>query len=168
MIKDTTAEPRDAFKSLIPTPQHLVHQINENAFSSQYRNSSLHQQPGKSHHLQAHSTPHLQIVHQYIDTPHSGDQYIVRNPATDEFVASFYEADLSIIDTAVSAARKAFKGPWSTYTGAQRAKCMLKFADLLEERAEQFVHLDPLCMGIDPALMKHVLIPACVEAFRCK
>jgi hypothetical protein len=45
---------------------------------------------------------------------------------------------------------------------------MLKFADLLEERAEQFVHLDPLCMGIDPVLVKHVLIPACVEAFRCK
>jgi aldehyde dehydrogenase (NAD+) len=117
--------------------------------------------------LPPHTIPSHSSLHQYIDPTHSGEQYTVFNPTTEEPVASFHEADSSIINTAVSAARKAFKGPWSTYTGSQRAKCMLKFADLLEERAEEFVHLDPLCMGIDPVLVQHVLIPACVEAFRC-
>jgi hypothetical protein len=168
LIKNTTAEPKDAFKSLVPTTQHLPIKLTKMTSHSIETRHFINNQVNPTIYLQLPRPPHLQIVHKYIDLPHSGDRYTVRNPGTDEIVASFHKADSTIIDTAVSAARKAFKGPWGTYTGAQRAKCMLKFADLLEERGEQFVHLDPLCMGIDPVLVKRVLIPACVEAFRCK
>jgi aldehyde dehydrogenase (NAD+) len=58
---------------------------------------------------------------------------MVHNPASDEIVATFHEADSAIADNAVTVARKAFQGPWSTFTGIQRSKCMLKVADLLKE-----------------------------------
>ena len=108
------------------------------------------------------------MLSKYIDAD-SGDILEVRNPANDELVAKFHAAGEREVDAAVSAARNAFKsGPWSTFSGAQRAKCMLKFADLLEERADEFTHLDPICMDIPITLAKHVLIPSLVETFRCK
>ncbi len=55
------------------------------------------------------------------------------------------EAD---VDAAVAAARAAFKsGPWKTFSGAQRAACMNKFADLLEANIERLVKLETIAMG---------------------
>lgn len=110
---------------------------------------------------------HLYVFIKYVSSD-NGDIITVRNPFDDSIVADFYVAGEKEVNDAVSAARKAFKsGPWSSFSGAQRARCMLKFADLLEERTDEFVHLDPMCMGIPVMLVKHVLIPACIETFRC-
>lgn len=73
------------------------------------------------------------------------------------------------ITAAVSAAQAAFKtGPWSTYTGAQRAVPMLKFADLLEKNAAKLAELDTICMGGPVGPIAGFLIPAAVAVFRCK
>lgn len=76
------------------------------------------------------------------------------------------EAD---IEAAVSAAQAAFKsGPWSTYTGAQRAVHLLKFADLLEKNAKELAELDSLCMGGPVGPNAGFIIPGAAACFRCK
>lgn len=76
------------------------------------------------------------------------------------------EADIA---EAVSAAQTAFKsGPWSTYTGAQRAVPMLKFADLLDKHAKELAELDTICMGGPIALNAMFLIPQAAAVFRCE
>ena len=70
------------------------------------------------------------------------------NPADDSIVTSDVQvAGEEDIDLAVEAATKAFKGEWSKFTGAQRAKCMNKFADLLEENAGEIGKLETIAMG---------------------
>ncbi|KAK0105195.1 hypothetical protein ONS96_004596 [Cadophora gregata f. sp. sojae] len=70
------------------------------------------------------------------------------------------------VDLAVAAAEVAFKsGPWSTYTGSQRAKCMLKFADLIESSLQELAELVMVTMGA-PLAMGHLMIPAVAQTFR--
>jgi aldehyde dehydrogenase (NAD+) len=47
----------------------------------------------------------------------------------------------------VTAAREALHGPWSGFTGLQRAKCLFKFADLLEQNAEEAAYYESICSG---------------------
>lgn len=46
------------------------------------------------------------------------------------------------IDTAVSAARQAFKGSWSEVSGTTRGALMWKLADLAESRTDEFATID--------------------------
>jgi len=94
------------------------------------------------------------------------EKYTLRNPANDSHVAEISFAGPLEVDAVVSAARKAFEGEWASFSGAQRAKCMLKFADLLEQNAEEIAKLDPLCMGMPVAISKMVQVPFCANSFR--
>lgn len=57
------------------------------------------------------------------------------------------------MDYAVAAAKAAFRGPWAGMTGAARAKCMLKLADLLDENLEALMKLERIAMGQPKALV---------------
>jgi aldehyde dehydrogenase (NAD+) len=75
----------------------------------------------------------------------------------------------SDIEDAVAAAKAAFTtGPWSTFSGAQRAACLNKFADLLEENAEELAYLDALCMGMPSGINAAFIIPQAAAIFRCE
>jgi aldehyde dehydrogenase (NAD+) len=50
------------------------------------------------------------------------------------------------IDLAVEAATNAYK-EWRKTSGAQRAKCMMKLADLIENDLEKFAKFETMCMG---------------------
>lgn len=70
------------------------------------------------------------------------------NPVTEEILATVYEAEEKDIDLAVKAARKAFDvGPWSKMSAAERAKLILKLADLIEKHQEELAQLDTLDNG---------------------
>jgi aldehyde dehydrogenase (NAD+) len=69
------------------------------------------------------------------------------NPANGELLATVAEGDGADIDRAVEAARAALSGPWSTFTPSERQRVLLKLADLVESRAEEFSVLDTLDMG---------------------
>ncbi|MGE8163757.1 aldehyde dehydrogenase family protein [Paraburkholderia sp. NPDC080076] len=61
----------------------------------------------------------------------------VENPATWEILASPREASMAQLDKAVIAARRAFdSGIWRN--AAERQRLLLRLADLLEERADEF------------------------------
>lgn len=73
----------------------------------------------------------------------------IRNPVDDSVVVSDVQvAGEEDIDLAVEAATKAFKGEWGKFTTGQRAKCLNRFADLLEQHAPEIAKLETLAMGM--------------------
>lgn len=58
-----------------------------------------------------------------------------------------HEATEKDVDIAVSAARKAFEGPWRTVTPEQRGKYLVKLADLVEQNLEQLAAIEALDNG---------------------
>ena len=100
----------------------------------------------------------------------SGDTLTVVNPFDESIVtAGLHVAGAQDIDDAVSAAKNAFTtGPWSTFTGAKRAACLNKFADLLESNANELAYLDSICMGMPAAVNSGFVVPMTASVFRCK
>jgi Aldehyde dehydrogenase family len=62
----------------------------------------------------------------------SGKTFATTNPATGEVLAHVAEGDAEDIDRAVTAARRAFNGPWSKFKPAQRQLLLLRLAELVE------------------------------------
>jgi len=77
----------------------------------------------------------------------SGKTFTSINPATGEVLATVAEGDAEDINRAVSAARKAFEGPWSKFKPFERQQLLLKIADLVEKHFEELSQLDTLDMG---------------------
>lgn len=52
------------------------------------------------------------------------------------------------VNVAVQNARHAFEsGPWSSWTGEQRARCLNKLADLIDMNGEAIAYLESICSG---------------------
>jgi aldehyde dehydrogenase (NAD+) len=67
----------------------------------------------------------------------------------------------------VTAAREAFEtGPWSTYTGAQRAALMNKLADLIDANLEEIVKAESQAMGQPVAVASNFIVPAAAACWR--
>lgn len=77
----------------------------------------------------------------------SGKHFESRNPATGELLATVAEGDAKDIDRAVTAARKAFEGPWGKFKPYERQQLLLKLADLVEKHFDELSSLDTLDMG---------------------
>jgi betaine-aldehyde dehydrogenase len=72
----------------------------------------------------------------------------VENPATGEKIAEVVDASQQDVNRAVQAAKDAFyDGRWSRLVPSERSKAIWKLADLLEQRAEEFAHLESLNTG---------------------
>jgi acyl-CoA reductase-like NAD-dependent aldehyde dehydrogenase len=90
----------------------------------------------------------------------------VQSTSTSQLLGHIEVAMPADVDFAVASARAAFHGPWSTFTGAQRATCLLKLADLCEEILPQIAELETLTMGTPIAAQKGRLAPNMVKTFR--
>ena len=77
----------------------------------------------------------------------SGKTFDSINPATGEVLAQVAEGDAEDIDRAVEAARRAFEGPWGKVKPFERQAILLRFADLVEQHADEITELDTLDMG---------------------
>jgi aldehyde dehydrogenase (NAD+) len=77
----------------------------------------------------------------------SGKTFDSFNPTTGEKLDPLAWGEAADIDLAVVAARRAFEGPWSKFTPADRQRVLLKLADLIEARFEEFALLDSIDMG---------------------
>ena len=77
----------------------------------------------------------------------SGKTFKTFNPATGEVLGMVAEADARDVDLAVLAAQKAFNGPWSKMSPAEREKIINKIADLVESHAEELAQLETLNNG---------------------
>src|SRR5262245_2744099 len=95
----------------------------------------------------------------------SGKTFESINPHDRSVVATCAEGDKADIDAAVTAARAAFEGPWSSMPPGERAKILLKIADLLDANSSELARLESLDVGM-PLLMSSGMGPLCAEIFR--
>jgi acyl-CoA reductase-like NAD-dependent aldehyde dehydrogenase len=72
----------------------------------------------------------------------SGKTFKVINPANESVLAEVAEGDASDADAAVKAARAALDGKWAATPPGERARLMLKAADLMEAKLDEFVALE--------------------------
>ncbi len=72
-----------------------------------------------------------------------GEMMPILNPATEEQIAEVVNGSPQDVDRAVQAAKVAFyDGRWSKLTPADRALVLLKMADLLEARQDEFARVE--------------------------
>ena len=72
----------------------------------------------------------------------------VLDAATGTVIAHVANGTKPDVDLAVSAAREAFeRGPWGTMGGAERARLMMKLADLIDAHAEELAELEAYDTG---------------------
>jgi aminobutyraldehyde dehydrogenase len=93
-----------------------------------------------------------------------GETEPVVNPATGETVAEVAKGSEEDVNRAVAAAERAFPA-WAAMAPAQRSLALLKLADRLEEKAEEFAQLESLNVG-KPINMARDEIPFAVDHIR--
>ncbi len=94
----------------------------------------------------------------------SGGRFATSNPATGETLAEVAEAGREDLDRAVAAARKAFEtGPWADMKPRERGRILIKAADLLFSRAEEFGRVETLDNGKPIFESAKIDMPAAAE-----
>ncbi len=108
----------------------------------------------------------LFINNEWVDSS-SGETFITSCPATGETLARLAKADSSDVDKACKAARAAFEsGVWSEMENEDRAEILLKAADLIESRMDEFVELETLDTGKAITEVSSNDIPLSIRALR--
>jgi aldehyde dehydrogenase (NAD+) len=85
------------------------------------------------------------------------------NPATEEVIATIAEGNERDVDLAVTAARRAFEGPWRTMRAAERGHILLKWAELLKAHADEIVEIESLDAGKPVAAVLRQDLPAAID-----
>ncbi len=105
---------------------------------------------------------HLPILTHYIGgRPVTSSRPCFDNidPATGQVVGRVHEADASVVDAAVQAARAALRGPWGEFTDQQRAAVLRKVADGIRARFDEFLDAEVRDTGKPVELASHLDIP---------
>lgn len=76
-----------------------------------------------------------------------GKTFEVINPTDETVICSVHEATEKDVDIAVSAARKAFEGPWRKETPENRGRLLVKLADLFEKNIDLLAAVESLDNG---------------------
>lgn len=138
--KDTTAETAAAFWDYAPSPE---------------------------------STSHLCLKERYelyIDgtfvAPETGKYFKTINPATEEIIAEIAYGDVSDVDKAVKAARRAYDNVWSKLSAKERGKYIYRIARMMQERARELAVAETLDTGKPIRESRDVDVPlACNHLF---
>ncbi|HTU66692.1 MAG TPA: aldehyde dehydrogenase family protein [Steroidobacteraceae bacterium] len=97
----------------------------------------------------------------------SGETFDVIDPATARVFARAAAGDAADVDAAVAAARRAFEsGAWAATTPAQRARLLLKLADLVETHADELALLETLDNGMPFRMAKFGGVFGAAESLR--
>lgn len=99
----------------------------------------------------------------------AGKTFETINPATGEVLTTIASAEMSDVDLAVGAARKAFddrEGAWRKMNAADRGKLLWKIAELIEANIDEFARLETLDNGKPIFESRHVDMPMVVEVFQ--
>jgi acyl-CoA reductase-like NAD-dependent aldehyde dehydrogenase len=102
-------------------------------------------QPGTLEFLEKH--PKTLFINNEWVAAQSGETFETRDPANGEVLAEVALAGEADVDAAVTAARAAFRGPWSQLTAADRAALLFRLADLIDARADALAELETLDNG---------------------
>ena len=88
----------------------------------------------------------------------------VLNPATGEVIATVPLGSARDVDIAVAAAAAAFED-WADTPAGERARCLLRLADRLEENVEEFAQLESRNVG-KPISIAREEVPFCADNLR--
>ncbi len=89
------------------------------------------------------------------------------DPSTGSVLTTSAAAGVADVDRAVQAARTAFEtGPWASMPPAQRGRLMLKLADAMEARLEDFAVLESLNCGKPITVTRGFEVPSAIESIR--
>jgi betaine-aldehyde dehydrogenase len=94
-----------------------------------------------------------------------GATYDLVNPATGEVYAAAAASKAEDVDRAMRAADAAFEA-WGDTTPAERQKALLKIADALESRADEFVRVESENTGKPIQMTADEELPPCVDQLR--
>src|SRR5664279_4591980 len=97
--------------------------------------------------------------------PEEGVTSDIVSPVTAQVVATAPVSSAADVDRAYAAAAAAFE-VWGETTPAERQLAMLKFADAVEARADEFVHLEAENTGKPYALTASEEMPPMVDEIR--
>ncbi len=100
------------------------------------------------------STDHIRINQRYdlfingeFLLPEKEKYFETINPANEKKLADVAEADQADVNTAVTAARKAYENVWSKMDPAERGKYIYRIARLIQERAREFAVIETMDGG---------------------
>jgi 4-guanidinobutyraldehyde dehydrogenase/NAD-dependent aldehyde dehydrogenase len=100
----------------------------------------------------------------YVDAA-SGATFDCLSPIDGRLLAKVAATDAADVDAAVASARTAFnKGSWSRMPPARRKRVLLRFAELIEEHAEELALLETLDMGKPIADSTRIDMPAAARS----
>ena len=85
------------------------------------------------------------------------------NPATGEVLTQVAEASAAEVDHAVTAARRAFEGPWRTMRAAERGHILLRLVDLMKKHADEIAALESLDAGKPISGVLRQDLPAAID-----
>jgi len=107
---------------------------------------------------------HLFINGKFVEAK-SGKTFETIFPHNRAVQAVVSEGDKADIDDAVAAARAAYDGGWGTMLPSERARLLLRMADLIEERATELSQLETLDVGM-PAFLATGMVMSAADVFR--
>src|SRR2546423_1417441 len=115
----------------------------------------------------ARSLPTTSFVAGNWEAQSASQTFDVIDPVTEQLLTTVTEAGESAVDRAVSAAHDALDGgEWGRMDGATRGQLIHAFADLLQQRSEDFADLESLDVG-KPGIEPRVIdLPQAVATFR--
>jgi aldehyde dehydrogenase (NAD+) len=86
----------------------------------------------------------------------SGESVETYNPATGTLLARLARGGAVDVDRAVTAARRAFEGPWSRFTPSQRQALLMRVHDVIDRHYDELSLIETLDMGAPVARTKGV------------
>jgi gamma-glutamyl-gamma-aminobutyraldehyde dehydrogenase len=96
-----------------------------------------------------------------------GGRFPTINPATGEVIAEMAAGSAKDVDRAVASARRAFRsGVWARLAPRARMAVLYRFAELIDEHAEELAVLETLDMGKPISDVVNVDLPAVCETLR--
>ena len=93
-------------------------------------------------------------------------RFETEDPSDGTILAAVPRGGVEDIDRAVAAARAAFEGPWRRVTPAERARMLLRLADLMERHRDELAVLETLDNGKMLKVSHGLDIPFCVDRLR--
>ncbi|MWA15550.1 2-hydroxymuconic semialdehyde dehydrogenase [Streptomyces sp. BA2] len=102
---------------------------------------------------------------QYVD-PDENHSFDKVDPATGQVHARVHEADATLVDRAVAAARRALDGGWADTAVRERTALLRRAADRIEERFEEFVAAEVADTGKPVTQARELDVARAVANFR--
>ncbi|MGS1061396.1 aldehyde dehydrogenase family protein [Burkholderia glumae] len=96
----------------------------------------------------------------------NGERFVKLEPATGQPMASAAASSEADVDAAVKAARDAFGTRWRACTGSDRARALLRLADMVERDAELFAELLSREQGRASFEIRMMDVPMTVDTLR--